>query len=62
MAFQRGMSIGVSPSNLVLQPGDSALEEIIGDVQQGLYLTGLLGHGDNLTTGDFSRGATGIWR
>lgn len=61
VAFQQGMSIGVSPSNLSLAPGRISPDDIIGGVQQGLYLTSMLGHGDNLTTGDFSRGATGIW-
>jgi len=61
VAFQQGMTIGVSPTNLSLSPGTQTAESIIGQVNQGLYLTGMLGHGDNLTTGDFSRGATGIW-
>lgn len=61
MAFQRGMMLGVSPSNLSMEAGQSAPEEIIAGVDQGLYLTETLGFGENLTTGDFSRGAAGIW-
>jgi PmbA protein len=30
-------------------------------VKRGLYLTDMLGFGENLTTGDFSRGAAGFW-
>lgn len=61
MAFQRGMMIDVSPSNLSMAAGTSAPEDIIAGVSQGLYLTELLGFAENLTTGDFSRGAGGIW-
>ena len=43
------------------QPGKSTPEDIIASVDDGLYLTELLGFGDNITTGDFSRGAAGIW-
>jgi PmbA protein len=56
-----GMTVGVAPSNLALSSGDTTPEAIIGGVERGLYLTELLGSGDNLTTGDFSRGAGGIW-
>ena len=35
--------------------------EIIASVDDGLYLTELMGFGINQTTGDFSRGATGVW-
>jgi PmbA protein len=41
--------------------GQSTPQDIIAGVDQGLYLTELLGFGENLTTGDFSRGAAGIW-
>ncbi|CAA9570373.1 MAG: hypothetical protein AVDCRST_MAG49-3540 [uncultured Thermomicrobiales bacterium] len=44
-----------------MTPGDASPEAIIEGVARSLYLTDLLGHGDNLTTGDFSRGAGGIW-
>jgi PmbA protein len=30
-------------------------------VKQGLYLTETIGFGVNLVTGDYSRGAAGIW-
>lgn len=56
-----GGSPGVGTSNLLLLPGSSTPEEIIASVEDGLYLTELLGFGDNLTTGDFSRGAAGLW-
>jgi PmbA protein len=56
-----GARISVTPSNLVMSPGGSSPEAIIGGVKRGLYLTDTLGFGENLTTGDFSRGAAGIW-
>ena len=36
-------------------------EEIIGEVKAGLYVTELMGFGVNTVTGDYSRGATGLW-
>ena len=56
-----GSPLGVEPSNLVMAPGESTPEAIIGGVERGLYLTDMLGFGENLTTGDFSRGAAGLW-
>lgn len=52
---------GVSPTNFYLAPGRSTANEIIGSVKQGLYLTETIGFGVNLVTGDYSRGAAGIW-
>ena len=47
--------------NLFLEPGTLAPEEIIAEIPAGLYVTGLMGFGTNLVTGDYSRGATGLW-
>jgi PmbA protein len=52
---------GIGPGNFFLQPGDKSLQEIIGDIKEGLFVTEFLGHGVNLVTGDFSRGASGLW-
>ncbi len=52
---------GIGPGNFFLQPGQKSLQEIIGEIQEGLFVTEFLGHGANLVTGDFSRGASGIW-
>jgi PmbA protein len=51
----------VSPTNFYLKPGSHAPEEIIASVPNGLYVTGLIGFGVNLVTGDYSRGASGLW-
>ncbi|OQX91949.1 MAG: hypothetical protein B6D58_05435 [candidate division Zixibacteria bacterium 4484_95] len=47
--------------NFYLQAGDYSPEEIIGSVKDGLYVTNLMGYGANIVTGDYSRGASGIW-
>lgn len=52
---------GVGTSNLYLQPGTSSPDEILATVDDGFYVTDMMGFGVNLATGDFSRGAGGIW-
>jgi PmbA protein len=52
---------GVGCGNLFLTPGKLTPEEIIGEVKAGLYVTSLMGFGTNMVTGDYSRGATGLW-
>jgi PmbA protein len=52
---------GVSPTNLYLEPGQYTPEQIIGSVKHGLYVTELIGFGVNGVTGDYSRGAGGLW-
>ncbi len=54
-------SPGIGPGNFMLQPGDASPEDIIASVDRGLYVTELIGHGVNLVTGDYSRGAVGLW-
>jgi PmbA protein len=44
-----------------LQPGSKTPQEIISEIKDGLYVTEFLGHGANLVTGDYSRGASGLW-
>lgn len=52
---------GVGTSNFHIVPGEATPEELIASVRRGLYLTDLIGFGENVTTGDFSRGAAGLW-
>jgi len=52
---------GIGYGNFFLQQGTRSAQEIIADIKQGLYVVDLLGFGVNLVTGDYSRGATGIW-
>ncbi len=51
----------VAPSNFQMLPGNASPEEIIRSVPSGLYVTELIGFGINMITGDYSRGASGIW-
>ncbi len=52
---------GIGVGNFFLQPGSRSPKEIIGEIPDGLYVTEFLGFGVNLVTGDFSRGAGGLW-
>lgn len=56
-----GTGDGEAPTNFYLAAGPHTPEEILGSVEQGLYVTRLLGQGVNLVTGDYSRGAFGLW-
>lgn len=47
--------------NLYLEAGTHAAEEMIRGVERGLYVTRMMGQGVNLVTGDYSRGAAGLW-
>src|SRR5579862_5806887 len=52
---------GIGPGNYFLEPGKKTAKEIIAGIPEGLYVTEFLGHGANLVTGDYSRGASGLW-
>jgi PmbA protein len=52
---------GIGPGNYFLQPGTKTPGQIIAEIKDGLYVTEFLGHGANLVTGDYSRGASGLW-
>jgi PmbA protein len=56
-----GDAPGVAPTNFFLEPGPHAPEAIVGSVSSGLYVTELIGFGVNGVTGDYSRGAVGLW-
>jgi PmbA protein len=52
---------GVGHGNLYLDPGTAAAADIVKNVKTGLYVTELIGFGVNAVTGDYSRGAVGLW-
>jgi PmbA protein len=47
--------------NLVVASDGPALPGMLKKMRRGLFVTELLGHGINLLTGDYSRGAAGYW-
>ena len=59
----RGVSSAPSPSptNLHLEAGRSSPQQLIAAIEDGFYVTDLIGMGTNLVTGDYSRGASGLW-
>jgi PmbA protein len=59
----RGTSGPPSPttSNFYLEKGKLSLDELLGDIKSGLYITDMIGFGVNGVTGDYSRGASGFW-
>jgi len=60
-ATGNGTGDGEAPTNFYLVPGFSSAEEILASADECLYVTRLLGQGVNLVTGDYSRGAFGLW-
>jgi len=52
---------GVGPKNFYMKAGASSPEAIVRSVKKGLYVTELIGFGVNTVTGDYSRGAAGMW-
>jgi PmbA protein len=60
-AARDGSGVSVSTTNLYLAAGDTDPAEMIRSVKSGLYVTELIGFGVNGVTGDYSRGAVGLW-
>ena len=58
----RGVSSPPTPShtNLFIDNGNKSTEQILSEVNNGFYVTDLIGQGVNLITGDYSRGASGF--
>jgi PmbA protein len=51
----------VGPTNFYLKAGSRPPAELIQSVERGVYVTDLIGFGVNVVTGDYSRGASGLW-
>jgi PmbA protein len=60
-AVRDGSGVTVATSNLYLAPGTSDPADLIKSVANGLYVTELIGFGVDNVTGDYSRGAVGLW-
>ncbi len=56
-----GSAPTAAPTNVWLEPGDLTLEQIIESTDRGFIATELIGMGFNPLTGDYSRGAAGLW-
>lgn len=52
---------GIGHGNFFLEAGEKTPEQIIAGIKNGFYVTELIGSGVNTVTGDYSRGAVGIW-
>ncbi len=46
--------------NLLLEPGGEGTADLLRQMQNGFYVTEVMGQGVSLVTGDYSRGATGF--
>ncbi len=55
-----GGAPGVGASNVHLEGGTVGPQELIADIEDGLYVTDLFGQGVNMVSGDYSRGAVGF--
>ncbi len=52
---------GIGAGNLFLENGTISPQQLLADVKAGFYVTELMGFGINMVTGDYSRGAAGLW-
>jgi PmbA protein len=52
---------GIGHGTLYLEAGRQTPDEIFAAIGTGLYVTELIGFGVNTVTGDYSRGAAGLW-
>ena len=59
----RGPSSPPSPSttNVNLVPGDATPEDLLKEIDEGVFITDAFGQGVNGVTGDYSRGVAGFW-
>jgi PmbA protein len=51
----------VGSNNFYLEAGTSSPQELLRGLKGALYVTELMGQGVNIVTGDYSRGAAGMW-
>lgn len=59
-AVRSSSSVSPSSTNLAIEPGSQSPEVLIGNIDSGFYVTELFGHGTNMVTGEYSRGASGF--
>lgn len=54
-------SVQPASTNFAIEPGEMSPLDMIKQVGTGFYVTELFGHGVDLITGQYSRGASGFW-
>jgi PmbA protein len=52
---------GIGHGNFYVEKGVQSSEQILAGIANGFYVTQLMGFGVNIVTGDYSRGASGLW-
>src|SRR5439155_7767603 len=52
---------GIGHGNFFIENGVRSPEQILSGISNGFYVTELMGFGVNIVTGDYSRGAAGLW-
>ena len=52
---------GIGHGNFFIEKGVQTPEQMVAGISNGFYVTELLGFGVNIVTGDYSRGAAGLW-
>jgi PmbA protein len=52
---------GIGHGNFYVEKGVQTPEQILAGISNGFYVTELMGFGVNAVTGDYSRGAAGLW-
>lgn len=52
---------GIGHGNFYVEKGVQTPEQILAGISNGFYVTELMGFGVNTVTGDYSRGAAGLW-
>ena len=55
-----GTSVSPGSTNIAIEPGTVSPADLIGSIKSGFYVTQLFGHGVDMVTGDYSRGASGF--
>jgi len=60
-ATRSGSGTAPSSTNAWIEAGDKSVEEMAREIGTGFYCTETIGHGVNMVTGDFSKGASGYW-
>lgn len=60
-AGRGGTGTSPSTSNLYMEAASTSFADMISSIDNGFYVTETIGHGINMVTGDYSKGAAGYW-